>query len=134
MRISYWSSDVLSSDLEAAAKQLEPVGDIPVEVGGEGLELVGQEGRAIAEFRQFERRRIVDPGAEAEQRIFHVRIVVMIAGRVGVVERQRRFDRNIGLRLRTAAEQIGLEAVGQPQFEPARKQAEIGRSEEKTSE
>src|SRR3546814_11404695 len=44
--------------IEAAAKQLEPVGDIPVEVGGEGLELVGQEGRAIAEFRQLYRKSV----------------------------------------------------------------------------
>src|SRR3546814_8933254 len=150
MRISDWSSDVCSSDLtvgsrralerraigavaaiadgievelaeEAAAEQVEAVGDIPVEIARHRLELVGQARRTVAEFGKFERRRIVDSRAEAKERRFHVRIVVMIAGRVGVVEGQRRFDRNIGLRLRKAAEQAELESNDQ-------------RSEEHTSE
>src|SRR3546814_2812174 len=123
MRISDWSSDVCSSDLaeEAAAEQAEAVRDVTVEIGGKGLELVGQEGRAVAELDQLERGRIVDPRDEAEQRVVHVRIVVMIAGRVRIVERERRFDRDIGLRTRNADEQVELETIGQPLFEQPRK-------------
>src|SRR3546814_20256178 len=105
MGISGWSADVCSAYLR---------------------ELVGQEGRAVAELGQLELGRICEPRAEAEQRVFHVRIVVMIAGRVGVVERERRFDRDIGLRLRKAAEQVELETVGQPPFEPQRKLRDFG--------
>src|SRR3546814_17639687 len=118
MRISDWSSDVCSSDLaeEAAAEQAEAVRDVPVEIGGTGLELVGQEGRAVAELGQLESGRRVDPRAEAAQRVFHVRIVVMIAGRVGGVERRSSLGRPNGLRLRKPAATVVPYTVDHPKL------------------
>src|SRR3546814_11524825 len=56
----------------------------------------------------------------SDLRIFHVGIIVAIAGRIDIVEGERRFHRNIGLRFGDAAQQIDRARVGQPLFEPAR--------------
>src|SRR3546814_1835478 len=63
----------------------------------------------------------------SDLRIFHVGIIVAIAGRIDIVEGERRFHRNIGLRFGDAAKKIDRERVGQPLFEPRSEERRVGK-------
>src|SRR3546814_12745144 len=74
----------------------------------------------------LERRGIVDPRAEHQQRALHVAIIEAVAGRVAIVEHQRGLDRNIGIRPRETAAQLGAERVAELVVDRPRKLIEFG--------
>src|SRR3546814_15432607 len=70
--------------IERAAREPEPVSDLPFEIERGGAELVGDVRGPITELGELERRGIVDPRAEHQQRALHVAIIEAVAGRVEI--------------------------------------------------
>ncbi len=89
----------------------EAVRQIPFRPQLRGLELVLHVGRAVADFRELEVRRIGDVKTVVQHRRLHVRIVEVEAIGIAIVVGESRFDRDVGVRLREAAQRGEAEGV-----------------------
>ena len=101
----------IETTVHAAELQRIAFGDVPFGPQLRGAELIGDGGRAIADFGELEVRRIGDARAEAEQRRAAVGVIELVALRVAIVEHDGGFHRNVGGRLREAAEHREAERV-----------------------
>src|SRR3546814_18604311 len=82
--------------IERAAREPETISDLPFEIERGGAELVGDVRGPITELGELERRGIVEPRGEHQQRAIHVSIIETVADTVGFLQHHRGTDRNTG--------------------------------------
>ena len=117
--------EVVELTVERPARQAQSAGGLPIEIERDGLELVLDRTRAIAEFRQLEIARIGHIRTECEYRKFHIGVVVAV-GPVAIIENDRGFDRDGRVGLGEAREQRGAEIVAERLLDGTRNLVEIG--------